>query len=127
MSKEDMSVEIVIDRYPWFIKEYKGRMVIPIRDIKELIGIDIELKNLNIKNNIFRGKDWNGIGGEIKEEFEKNNRVRYDGEVIFFVYITGFLKVLKILIEKGKVELLVAESILREIDSKTKGRVDRFV
>ncbi|CAM2079447.1 MAG: hypothetical protein NSGCLCUN01_03667 [uncultured Clostridium sp.] len=120
MIKEDMSVEILTHDYPWFIKEYKGRKVITIRDIKELIGINIELKNLSIRNNIFRGKDWNGIGGEIKKEFEKNNNLRYDGEIIFFVYITGFLKILKILIEHGKIELLAAESILREIDGKTK-------
>ena len=120
MSKEDISVEILIDKYPWFIKEYKGRMVITIRDIKELIGVNIDLKKLNIKNNIFRGEDWNGIGGTSKEEVGKNNNIRYEEEIIFFVYITGFLKILKILMEDSKVDLLEVESILRAIDDKIK-------
>lgn len=120
MSKEDMKIEILTDKYPWFIREYKGRIVVTIRDIKDLIGVDVDLKNLNIKNNIFRGRDWNGIGGKSKEEFEKNNNIRYEEEIIFFVYLTGFLKILKILVEYGKVDLLEVESILRTIDDKIK-------
>lgn len=120
MSKEDMKMEILTNKYPWFIREYKGRIIITIRDIKELIGIDIDLKNLNAKNNIFRGRDWNGIGGNLKEEFEKCNNVKYEEETIFFVHIIGFLKILKILMEDGKVDLLAAESILRVIDDKIK-------
>lgn len=120
MSIKDINIEILTDKNPWFIKEYKGRIVVTIRDIKELIGVNIDLKKLNINNNIFRGQDWNGIGGVLKERFEKDNNVRYEEEIIFFVYITGFLKILKILMEDRKIDLLEAESILRTIDDKIK-------
>ena len=120
MNKEDNSVEILIKNQQNFTKEYKGRMIITIRDIKEIFGIDIELKKLNRSNNIFIGRDWNGISGRAKEEFEKNNNVIYNEETIFFVYITGFLKILKIIMEEGKADLSSVENILRMVDDKIK-------
>ena len=122
MNKEDIYKEIQVNniienKYPWFIKEYKGRAIVTIKDIKELLGLHIDLKKINNKNNILRGKDWNGIGkGEVREEFARINNVNYKDDTIFFVYITGFLKILKVLIEDNKIELLDAENILREID-----------
>lgn len=120
MNKEDNGIAILIKNKQNFTKEYKGRIIITINDIKEIFGIDIELKKLNISNNIFIGIDWNGISGRAKEEFEKNNNVIYNEETIFFVYITGLLKILKIIMEEEKVDLSSVENILRMIDYKIK-------
>ena len=120
MNKEDNGIAILIKNKQNFTKEYKGRIIITINDVKEIFGIDIELKKLNISNNIFIGIDWNGISGRAKEEFEKNNHVIYNEETIFFVYITGLLKILKIIMEEEKVDLSSVENILRMIDYKIK-------
>ena len=120
MNKEDNGIAILIKNKQNFTKEYKGRIIITINDIKEIFGIDIELKKLNISNNIFIGIDWNGISGRAKEEFEKNNNVIYNEETIFFVYITGLLKILKIIMEEETVDLSSVENILRMIDYKIK-------
>ena len=66
-----------------------------------------KLKKLNKSNNIFPGIDWNGIGGREKEEFEKHNNVRYEEETMFFLYITGFLKILKIIMEDGEIRFSI--------------------
>lgn len=117
--KEPSKIELTY-KNPWFIKKYKGRGIITIEDLRKLIGIDIELKSLNGKNNIFRGIDWNGIGGELKENFERCNNIKYDEKTIFFVYISGFLKILKILIEDDRISLIKTEVMLRGIDDKIK-------
>ncbi|WP_300856889.1 hypothetical protein [uncultured Clostridium sp.] len=104
----------------WFVKKYKGKIVIMIKDIEKLIGVNIYLKDLNVKNNIFAARDWNGISGKIKEEFEKINNIECKEDIIFFVYISGFFKILKNVIEEGKVDVLEVENILRVIDNKIK-------
>ena len=120
MSREYSSIEVLKNKQYCFTKKYKGRIVVTMKDIKEIIGIDIDMKKLSKSNNIFIGWDWNGIAGISKEEFEKNNNVIYDEETIFFVYITGLLKILKIIMEEGKIDLLSVENTLRIIDDKIK-------
>ncbi|MFQ7821408.1 hypothetical protein [Clostridium sp.] len=107
MNKECNDIAIFIKNNNNFTKKYKGRAIVTIRDIKEIFGIDIELKKLNKSNNIFPGIDWNGIGGREKEEFEKHNNVRYEEETMFFLYITGFLKILKIIMEDGEIRFSI--------------------
>ena len=107
MNKECNDIAIFIKNNNNFTKKYKGRAIVTIRDIKEIFGIDIELKKLNKSNNIFHGIDRNGIGGREKEEFEKHNNVRYEEETMFFLYITGFLKILKIIMEDGEIRFSI--------------------
>lgn len=45
MNKECNDIAIFIKNNNNFTKKYKGRAIVTIRDIKEIFGIDIELKN----------------------------------------------------------------------------------
>lgn len=98
--------------YPWFIKKYKGRIIITSNDLQELLGMDFDFKKLNNKNIIFR-KDWNALGqGNLREEFEKANNIYYEDETFFFVYLSGFFKILKLLLNENKISLSQIKNIL---------------
>lgn len=100
------------DTYPWFIKRYQNRIVITDRDLIKVLGIDFDLKELNNKDIIFR-KDWNALGqGKSREEFEIDNNVHYEDETFFFVYLSGFFKILKLLFDENKLSLSQIENIL---------------
>ena len=112
MNKEYMSIEILTDEYPWFIKKYKNRIIITDKDLIKLLGIDFDFKKENNENIIFR-KDWNALGqGALRKEFEKINNVYYEDETFFFVYLSGFFKILKVLLNQNKLSLFQIENIL---------------
>lgn len=91
----------------WFLNIYKGRYIITISDLNKLLGFEVNLNNLYYEDN-FNRRDWNALGrGELRNEFEIINNVHYEDETIFFVYLSGFLKILRILLR---------ESIIDEID-----------
>lgn len=105
----------------WFIKLHKGKVVITINDLNELLGMKIDFKEISKRKDIFDRRDWNALGrGKLREEFEKNNNIRYEEETFFFVYLTGFLKILKMLVNENKINLYEAESIIGIIDNNTK-------
>ena len=100
------------DTYPWFIKRYQNRIVITDRDLIKVLGIEFDLKDLNNKDIIFR-KDWNALGqGVLRKEFEKTNNIYYEDETFFFVYLSGFFKILKLLFDENKLSLSQIENIL---------------
>lgn len=100
------------DTYPWFIKRYKNRIIITDKDLIKVLGIDFDFKKENNENIIFR-KDWNALGqGALRKDFEKTNNVYYEDETFFFVYLSGFLKILKLLLDENKLSLSQIESIL---------------
>lgn len=99
-------------KYPWFIKKYNDRIIITIKDLKVLLGMDINFKELNNKNIIFR-KDWNALGqGELREKFESDNSIHYEDETFFFLYLSGFFKILKLLFNENQLSLSQVENIL---------------
>lgn len=109
---------ILEDTSPWFIKFYKGKPIVTISDLYILVGEKVELGELIGNKNIINYMDWNGIGrGNQREEFERINRVRYEDETLIYLHIIGFLKVLKIFIDKNKITLHKAESILNSLDN----------
>lgn len=100
------------DKYPWFIKRYKNRIIITDKDLIKLLGVEFNFKKENIKDIIFR-KDWNALGqGVLRKEFEKTNNVYYEDETFFFVYLSGFFKILKFLVNENKISLSQVENIL---------------
>lgn len=109
---------ILEDTSPWFIKFYKGKPVVTISDFYILVGEKVELGELIRNKNIINYVDWNGIGrGKQRDEFERINRVRYEDDTLIYLYIVGFLKVLKIFIDKNKITLRKAESIVNLLDN----------
>lgn len=99
-------------KYPWFIKKYHSKAIVTIKDLELLLNININSKVLNNKNIIFR-KDWNALGqGYLRKEFEKDNNIYYEEETFFFVYLSGFFKILKLLLNESKISLSQIESIL---------------
>lgn len=98
--------------YPWFIKRYKNRIIITDKDLIKLLEVNFDFKNENIKDIIFR-KDWNALGqGALRKEFEKTNNVYYEDETFFFVYLSGFFKILKFLVNENRISLSKVENIL---------------
>lgn len=98
--------------YPWFIKRYKNRIIITDKDLIKLLEVNFDFKKENIKDIVFR-KDWNALGqGALRKEFEKTNNVYYEDETFFFVYLSGFFKILKFLVNENRISLSKVESIL---------------
>ncbi len=109
---------ILEDKSPWFIKFYKGRPIVTINDLYILVGKKVELGELIGNKSIINYMEWNGIGrGNQREEFERINRVRYEDETLIYLHIVGFFKALKIFINKKKITLQKAESIVSLLDN----------
>ena len=100
--------------YPWFIKRYKNRAIITDKDLQKLLDLDFDFKKENIRDIIFR-KDWNALGqGALRKEFEKDNNVYYKDETFFFVYLSGFFKILKFLANENRISISKVENILMQ-------------
>lgn len=83
------------------IRWYKGDPVVTLNDFEKITGIDLIELGPFFKLEYFTGGiDWNVLGqGELRKEFEKINNVKYEGETLTFMYLSGFIKALKIINE----------------------------
>lgn len=93
---------------PWFVRKFQGNHIVLERDFISITGVDVNKHKSFYRQEIFTGGlDWNGHGWKCnKEEFKKKHGFDYgDDDCMIFLYPSGVLKGLRVLMDDKKVHM----------------------